>query len=149
MMHKQELSRRDLLKGSAAAVGTLALSGAVVPLAQAQSSDKIRVGVIGCGGRGSGAANDCVNSSPGIEIVALADAFPDRIKGLKDRFKVPANRCFTGLDAYKELMALDDVNLIILATPPGFRPVQLAEAIKRGKNVFMEKPFATDGPAVL
>ncbi len=142
MMHKQELSRRDLLKGSAAAVGTLALSGAVIPLAQAQSSDKIRVGVIGCGGRGSGAANDCVKSSPGVEIVALADAFPDRIKGLKDRFKVPENRCFTGLDAYKELMALDDVNLVILATPPGFRPIQLAEAVKRGKNVFMEKPVA-------
>ncbi len=142
MMHKQELSRRDLLKGSAAAVGTLALSGAVVPLAQAQGGDKIRVGVIGCGGRGSGAANDCFNSSPGVEIVALADVFPDRIKGLKDRFKVPANRCFTGLDSYKDVMALDDVNLIILATPPGFRPVQLAEAIKRGKNVFMEKPVA-------
>ncbi len=142
MMHKQQLSRRDLLKGSALAAGTLALSGAVVPLAQAQGSDTIRVGVVGCGGRGSGAANDCVNSSPGVKIVALADAFPDRMKTLKDKFNVPDNRCFVGIDAYKELMALEDINVVILATPPGFRPQTLAEAVKRGKNVFMEKPVA-------
>ena len=142
MMHKQKLSRRDLLKSSAVAAGTLALSGAVVPLAQAQGSDTIRVGVVGCGGRGSGAANDCVSSSPGVKIVALADAFPDRMKTLKDKFNVPDNRCFVGIDAYKELMALEDINLVILATPPGFRPQTLAEAVKRGKNVFMEKPVA-------
>ncbi|MCF7975283.1 MAG: Gfo/Idh/MocA family oxidoreductase [Phycisphaerae bacterium] len=142
MMHEQKLSRRDLLKSSAVAAGTLAWSGAIVPLAQAQGSDTIRVGVVGCGGRGSGAANDCVNSSPGVKIVALADAFPDRMKGLKDKFNVPDNRCFVGIDAYKEMMALDDINLVILATPPGFRPPTLAEAVKRGKNVFMEKPVA-------
>lgn len=142
MMHKQKLSRRDLLKSSAFAAGTLALSGAVVPLAQAQGSDTIRVGVVGCGGRGSGAANDCVNSSPGVKIVALADAFPDRMRTLKDKFNVPDNRCFVGIDAYKELMALEDINVVILATPPGFRPQTLAEAVKRGKNVFMEKPVA-------
>jgi predicted dehydrogenase len=77
-----------------------------------------------------------------VEIVALADTFADRLNGLKKEFKVPDNRCFVGLDAYKELLALDDVNLVILATPPGFRPVQFAEAIRRGKNVFMEKPVA-------
>ncbi len=142
MMHKQQLSRRDLLKGSALAAGSLALSGAVVPLAQAQGSDTIRVGVVGCGGRGSGAADNCVKSSPGVKIVALADAFPDRMKTLKDKFNVPDNRCFVGIDAYKELMALEDINVVILATPPGFRPQTLAEAVKRGKNVFMEKPVA-------
>jgi predicted dehydrogenase len=142
MMHEQKLSRRDLLKSSAVAAGTLAWSGAIVPLAQAQGSDTIRVGVVGCGGRGSGAANDCVTSSPGVKIVALADAFPDRMKGLKDKFNVPDNRCFVGIDSYKELMALDDINLVILATPPGFRPPTLVEAVKRGKNVFMEKPVA-------
>ena len=142
MMHKQKLSRRDLLKSSAVAAGTLALSGAVVPLAQAQGSDTIRVGVVGCGGRGSGAAANCVESSPGVKIVALADAFPDRMKTLKNKFNIPDNRCFVGIDAYKELMALEDINVVILATPPGFRPQTLAEAVKRGKNVFMEKPVA-------
>lgn len=124
------------------AAGTLVLSGAAGPLAYAQGSDEIRVGVVGCGGRGSGAANDCVNSSAGVKIVALADAFADRLQGLKTQFSVPDDRCFVGIDAYKQLMALDDINLVILATPPGFRPKQFAEAIRRGKHVFMEKPVA-------
>jgi len=142
MVQRQKLTRRELLKSSAVAAGALALTGAAVPLAEARGSDTIRVGVVGCGGRGSGAANDCVRSSAGVKIVALADAFGDRLAGLKNQFKVRDNRCFVGLDAYKELMALDDVDLVILATPPGFRPVQFAEAINRGKNVFMEKPVA-------
>ncbi len=123
--------------------GTLALTGAIVPLAQARGSDTMRVGVVGCGGRGSGAARNCVESSPGVKIVALADVFEDRLQGLKSQFKVPNDRCFVGLNAYKKLMALDDINLVILGTPPGFRPKQFAEAIRRGKNVFMEKPVAT------
>jgi len=142
MMHRQKLTRRELLKSSAYVAGTLALTGAVGPLAEAKGSDTIRVGVVGCGGRGSGAAHDCVKSSQGVEIVALADTFADRLNGLKNEFKVRDDRCFVGLDAYKQLMALDDVNLVILATPPGFRPKHFAEAIRRGKNVFMEKPVA-------
>jgi len=142
MVQKQNLTRRELLKSSAVTAGVLALTGTVVPLAEAKGSDTIRVGVIGCGGRGSVAARNCVESSPGVKIVALADAFEDRLIGLKKEFKIRDDRCFVGLDAYKELMALDDVNLVILATPPGFRPMQFAEAIKRGKNVFMEKPVA-------
>ena len=125
------------------AAGTLALTGAVVPLAEARGSGTMRVGVVGCGGRGSGAARNCVESSSGVEIVALADVFEDRLQGLKKQFKVRDDRCFVGLNAYKELMALDDINLVILGTPPGFRPKQFAEAIRRGKNVFMEKPVAT------
>jgi predicted dehydrogenase len=77
-----------------------------------------------------------------VRIVALADAFENRLNGLKNEFKVRNNRCFVGIDAYKELMALDNVDMVILATPPGFRPVQFAEAIRRGKHVFMEKPVA-------
>jgi predicted dehydrogenase len=124
------------------AAGSLVLSGAAGPLALAEGSDTIRVGVIGCGGRGSGGAPDCVESSPGVKIVALADAFEDRLEGLKKEFRVPDDRCLVGLDAYKQLLALPDVNLVILATPPGFRPRQFAEAIRQGKNVFMEKPVA-------
>ena len=142
MVQKQKFTRRELLKSSAVSAGALVLGSTAVPLAEARGSDTIRVGVVGCGGRGSGAANDCVKSSPGVKIVALADTFEDRLKGLKEQFKVPDRRCFIGLDSYKKLMALDDVNLVILATPPGFRPKQLAEAIKQGKNVFMEKPVA-------
>jgi len=142
MVQKQKLTRRELLKSSAVTAGALVMGGAAVPLAEARGSETIRVGVVGCGGRGSGAAHDCVKSSPGVRIVALADAFEDRLRGLKNEFKVRDRRCFVGLDAYKKLMALDDVNLVILGTPPGFRPVQLAEAIRRGKNVFMEKPVA-------
>ena len=107
MAQKQKLTRRELFKSSALAAGTLALTGAVVPLAEARGSDTIRVGVIGCGGRGSGAAHDCVNSSPGVEIVALADAFEDRLKSLKGKYNVPNDRCFVGLDAYKKVLALE------------------------------------------
>jgi predicted dehydrogenase len=142
MMQKQKLTRRELLRSSAVAAGTLALTGVAVPLVEARGSDTIRVGVVGCGGRGSGAASDCVQSSPGVRVVALADAFGDRLDGLRKEFKVRSNQCFVGLDGYKELMALDGVDLVILATPPGFRPVQFAEAINRGKHVFMEKPVA-------
>ena len=142
MVQRRKITRRELLKSSAAAAGTLALTGAGVPLAYAQGSDTIRVGVIGCGGRGSGAANDCVKSSPGVKIVALADAFADRLNGVKNQYQVPDNRCFIGLNAYKQVLALDDVDMVILATPPGFRPVQFDAAIRAGKNVFMEKPVA-------
>ena len=142
MAEKRKLTRRELLRSSALTAGALALAGRAIPFAEARGSDTIRVGVIGCGGRGSGAANDCVASSPGVKIVALADAFADRLGGLKGQHNVPDNRCFVGLGAYKKVLALDDVNLVILATPPGFRPVQFAAAIEAGKNVFMEKPVA-------
>jgi len=147
MVQKHKFTRREFLQSSAVTAGTLALSQMAAPFAHARGSDTMRVGVIGCGGRGNGAASDCVNSSPGVEIVALADAFGSgtgtHIQGMKNRFRVPDNRCFTGLDSYKNLLALDDINLVIIASPPGFKPPQFAEAIKRGKNVFMEKPVAT------
>jgi predicted dehydrogenase len=140
MIKRREWTRRELLRSSAVAAGSLMMSGAAGPLAFAAGSDTIRVGVVGCGGRGSEAAKNCADSSPGVKIVALADAFGDRLQGLKKSFGVPDDRCFVGLEAYKQVLALPDVNLVILATPPGFRPIHLAEAIKQGKNVFMEKP---------
>jgi predicted dehydrogenase len=147
MVQKHKFTRREFLQSSAVTAGTLALSQMSAPLVYARGSDKMRVGVIGCGGRGNGAADDCVNSSPGVEIVALADAFGSgtgtHIQGMKNRFKIPDDRCFTGLDGYKKLLALDEINLVIIASPPAFKPPQFAEAIKRGKNVFMEKPVAT------
>src|SRR5262245_494530 len=116
-------TRRDFLKASAAAGAAAALS--VAESAYAAGSDEIRIGVIGCGGRGSGAAKDALNASKGVKIVALGDAFRKRVddclRGLgkyKDRVDVPSERQFAGLDAYQKVID-SGVDLVILATPPG------------------------------
>jgi predicted dehydrogenase len=148
------ISRRDFLKTTAAASLAAAIPGSLG--LHAQGSDTIRIGVMGTGGRGTGAAVDAVNSSPGVEIVALFDPFQDRIDGsLKTlREKVPAavkvkpETCFTGLDGYKKLLAVKEINYVILAAPPGFRPIQLKAAVEAGKNIFMEKPVAVDPAGV-
>ena len=121
--------------------------------AHARADGKIKVGVIGCGGRGSGAANNCAVSSENVEIYALGDVFPDRLASsrgnLKDalgaKLNVTDDRCFVGLDAYKQVLA-SGVDMVILATPPGFRPIHFKAAVEAGKHVFMEKPVATDAP---
>ena len=150
-------SRRDFLKTStAAAVGTgLAASMNFIPGAYAQGSDEIRVGVIGCGGRGTGAIRNVLDADKSVKIVAMGDAFKDRLDksltGAKEKYgnrvDVPADRQFVGLDAYEKVIA-SNANYIILATPPGFRPVHLQAAIKAGKNIFTEKPVAVDGPGI-
>src|SRR5207248_7809442 len=134
----------------------------------AADNDTIKVGVIGCGGRGSGAAENVLNSARGVEIVALGDYFHDRARGLHQRLKsflndekdgkrarelgnkvdLPEERCFGGLDAYEQVLATPGVNYVILATPPGFRPLHLQAAIAAGKNVFTEKPVGVDGPGI-
>lgn len=109
--------------------------------------------VVGCGGRGTGAAANCLEADPAVKIVAIADAFQDRIdsalKMLKDKFgdrvDVPPDRQFVGLEAYRQALSAD-VQLVIIATPPGFRPAQYAAAIQAGKHVFMEKPLCVDAP---
>ena len=142
MPSKTGLSRRQFLRNSAIITGGLALTSVLPRRVWAGVTDTIRVGVIGCGGRGSGAARDCIKAATGVKIVALADAFTDRVAGLKKEFNIADNHCFVGLDAYKALLALADVDLVILATPPGFRPIHLKAAIDSGKHVFMEKPVA-------
>ncbi len=148
--HQQmPVTRRDFVKTAAAVSIAASLPEFGV---FASGSDAIKVGVIGCGGRGTGAAIDCLNAAPGVEIVALGDLVPDRIesalarltKQFPDRVKVPADRRFTGFDNYRKVCALDDVNLIVTAAPPGFRPIHLKAAIESGKHVFMEKPVAVD-----
>ncbi len=149
MKKKSDLSRRSFIKASAAVSAGVVLSN--VSGTYAAGSDRIRVGVIGCGGRGTGAARDCINSSPGIEIYAMGDVFQDRLDGsvrsLKDHkantFNVPKERQFAGFDAFKKVIACD-VDMVILATPPHFRPEHLKAAIEAGKHVFMEKPVAVD-----
>ena len=123
--------------------------------AYAAGSDVIRVGLIGCGGRGTGAARDCAVSAEGVEIVALADLFRDRLEerrgalqeAIPEQYRVTDDRCYSGFDSYKALID-SDVDLVILATPPGFRPIHLRYAVEAGKHVFMEKPAGVDPDGV-
>jgi predicted dehydrogenase len=146
-----ESSRRDFLRTTSAALvgGTLA-STVNMTGAWAAGSDEIRVGVIGCGGRGTGAVENVLNAAPGVRLVAAGDLFPDRLKDSLENLKkvgdkaiVPPERQFTGWDAYEKVLATD-VNYVILATPPAFRPIHLKAAIAAGKNVFTEKPVCVD-----
>ena len=144
------VTRRDFVKTAAAASIAVGFPGGFGVFAQ--GSDTIRVGVIGCGGRGTGAAIDCLNADPGVEIVAVGDLVPDRVESClarltkehAHRVKVPASNRFTGFDNYKGVLSVPGVNLIVTATPPGFRPIHLKAAVEAGKHVFMEKPVAVD-----
>jgi predicted dehydrogenase len=145
------MSRRDLLVGGTAlATASLLPSGVF-----AQGSDSLKVGLIGCGGRGTGAVYDMVSAGKGITIWALGDVFEDRVRGSRDVFqrdlkenaKIADDRMFVGFDAYQKVVD-SGVDVVILAAPPGFRPAHLKAAIEAGKHVFMEKPVATDSPGV-
>ena len=146
-------TRRDFIRTATAAAvgGAVASSITGVPGAYAAETDEIRVGLIGCGGRGTGAAGNVLKAAPGVRIVALADAFKDRLDKCRATLAeqhpevatVPEDRCFVGLDAYQKLLQTD-VNYVILATPPGFRPGHIKASVAAGKNVFAEKPVAVD-----
>jgi predicted dehydrogenase len=172
------LSRRQFLSYSSLAVAGAA-TFAEAPFAitaHAAPDDPIRIGLIGCGGRGTGAAADALGAatdvkypsagyhtenvaanaaaaSKNVKIVALADVFPDRLNNCRAQLAklsmaIPDDLCFTGFEAYKKLLAVPDVNYVILATPPHFRPLHLQAAIEAGKNAFIEKPCAVDGAGV-
>jgi predicted dehydrogenase len=110
---------------------------------------------LGWGGRGPGAADDCLNAAPGVQLIAMGDAFQDRLEDshrklkekLGEKVDVPAERRFVGLDAYEKVLA-SGIDYVILATPPGFRPLHLQAAIAAGKHIFTEKPVAVDGPGI-
>ena len=156
-MRDTPTTRRTFVKQSAA---TMAVAGAAAPLglvanAHAGGSDTLRVGLIGCGGRGTGAAEQALTADKNVRLVALADAFQDRIdsslESLKsspvaDRLDVPSDRQYVGFDAYKNV--IDQVDVAILTTPPHFRPLHLAYAVEKGVHAFVEKPVATDAPGV-
>ncbi len=155
MNSPKQPSRREFLKSSTAAVAGTVLAGSlnVARSAHAAGGDQIKIALIGCGGRGSGAASDCMHVPDDIKLVAVADAFEDRarnaLKGLKtqfgDRVDVPEDRIFVGFDAYRK--AIDcSADLVLLVTPPGFRPMHYKAAIEAGKHVFMEKPVCVDAP---
>lgn len=141
-------NRRDFLKTSSMAAAGLMLSG---NFAWANPATTLKVGLIGCGGRGTGAANDAVKGTSDVVIWAMGDLFEDRLdsafnelkNAIGDKLKVSPERKFSGFDAYQKVLA-SGVDVVILATPPGFRPAHFQAAIEAGKHVFMEKPVAVD-----
>jgi predicted dehydrogenase len=158
-------SRRQFL-ATAAATGTALATGlSLVQNVHAAGSDTIKVGLVGCGGRGTGACENVLHSAPNVQIIALADVFKDRLEGcrrhLRDRAEkdegikklgnsvnIPDDHCHVGLDAYQHVINNPDVNYVILATPPGFRPVHIPAVVAAGKTLFTEKPVATDGTGI-
>ncbi|HEU4751480.1 MAG TPA: Gfo/Idh/MocA family oxidoreductase, partial [Armatimonadota bacterium] len=150
-------SRRQFLKTAGGAAAASALSGVSLPAVHAAGSDLIQVALVGCGGRGSGAAVNALSTTSGpIKMVAMADAYQDRLRSSYDNLSkseigkqmdVPEARKFIGWDAYKSAMdALKPGDVVILTTPPAFRWVHFTYAIQKGLNVFMEKPVTVDGP---
>ena len=152
------VSRRELLKEAGRVAGASVLAASVVPRVHAGEDNTIRVALIGCGGRGTGAAFNALSVKNGpTKLVALADVFEDRLqsrykhikkqKRFADQLDVPPERQFIGFDAYRKAMdCLRPNDVVILATPPAFRWVHFTYAIQKGLNVFMEKPVTVDGP---
>lgn len=149
-------SRRDFLKDGGRIVAASALTAGITPSLYAAGSGTIKLALIGCGGRGTGAAGNALNVKTGkTKLVAMADVFQSRLDRSyqnrsrvgSDKVDVPKSRQFLGFEAYKDAMScLDKGDVVILGTPPAFRWVHFKEAIKRGLNVFMEKPVTVDGP---
>lgn len=157
-------SRRQFLQTASAAAGATLLSN-VSARAYADSDETINIGLVGCGGRGRGAAAQALSTYGNVRLIGVADAFSDPIDSAlksiqretskkeelaqgKAIIDVPDERKFVGLDAYEKLLSLPDLNLVILATPPGFRPMHFEAAVKRGVHIFFEKPVAVDAPGV-
>lgn len=150
-------SRRDFLKSSTmgAVGGVIATQLSSVPYVHPAGSDTVKIGLIGCGARGTGAATDALNAAPNVKLIAMGDVFRGRLdNSLKALMKkqpggvnVPEERCYVGFDAYQKVIA-SGVDYVILATPPGFRPEHLRAAVAAGKHVFVEKPVAVDGPGI-
>lgn len=154
--NRARTSRREFLKSYAAAAvgGGVAARLVALPPPQAGGSDEIRIGLVGCGERGTGAVDNALAAAPNVKLFAMGDVFGDKIelslKALKELgrdVEVPEERRFVGLNACTEVLA-SGANYIILATPPGFRPLHLEAACAAGKNIFAEKPVAVDGPGI-
>ena len=155
------MERRKFVKNTSVAMGGLMISSSLAAGAHIDGDDAIKVGLIGCGGRGTGAAVQALSTAQNVKLVAMADAFRDQLdasfdringqyyvaadgsdKPISDRVDVPDEHKFVGFDGYQKVIPLVDV--VLIATPPGFRPAHF----EAGKHVFMEKPLATDAPGV-
>jgi myo-inositol 2-dehydrogenase/D-chiro-inositol 1-dehydrogenase len=151
-------SRRDFLKNSSAAAA-VGLAAPFILSSKSQAAvspgETLKVGLVGCGGRGTGAANQALAADANVALTAVGDAFEENLqRGLKaiqktqgDKVRVEPDHCFVGLDAYQKVIN-SGVDVVVLATPPGFRPLHLKAAIDAGKHVFCEKPMAVDIPGV-
>ncbi len=151
-------SRREFVKTSTlAASGAIAAAVKLFPAVHAAGNDLIKVGLIGCGGRGTGAASQALMADSRVQLTAMGDAFEDRLQlslkslnkmeGLESKIDVPPERQFVGFDAYKQVLA-SGVDVVLLTTPPHFRPLHLQAAVAAGKHVFAEKPCAVDAAGV-
>jgi len=150
------ISRRDFAKTSAAAAAGFAILSGKSGVA-ADNVDTLKIGLIGCGGRGGGAAVNCLTGNDNIKLVAMADVFEDKLqskrkeiesnKRINAKVDVKDDMCFVGLDAYKKLLETD-VDVVIHATPPYARPMHIEAVINAGKHLFSEKPFAVDAPGI-
>ena len=156
MSATSDLSRRSFLGVSALAASTPLTAGSAGSPGGTRR-EPLRLGLIGCGGRGGGATRNALQTDVDVKLVVMGDAFLDRletklealkgVEAIADRIDVPAERRFVGFDAYQKVLA-SDVDVVILATPPHFRPAQFEAAVVAGKHVFMEKPVAVDGQGV-
>lgn len=148
-MKKMDVSRRQFIKSSTVlAAGAMAAPYIITSHAAAVTDLKIRIGLVGCGGRGQGATWDAINAAKehkiaDVKVVAVGDVFEDRAKGFANNENIKAEPCF-GFDAYKKVIDNPEVNYVILATPPGFRAMHFAYVVGKGKNTFTEKPVCVD-----
>ena len=151
-------NRRQFVKTGGAAVAAGAALSGPLPVARAAHNsvdETLRVGLIGCGGRGKGAVINACRADSDVRITALADAFEDRVDSCLEllEIEIPAfmnvdrDHCFTGLDCHEKLIG-SDVDVVLLCSPPYFRPAQMEAAVKAGKHIFCEKPIAVDAPGV-
>ena len=148
-------SRREFLRTSSTALAGAALAGAIARPGYAAENNTIKIALVGCGGRGSGAAAQAMSTQGPTKLWAMADVFEHRLQsslanlkqGHEKQIDVPPERQFLGMDAYKKAIdSLDKGDVVLLTTPPGFRPIHLEYAVQKGVNVFMEKSFAVDAP---
>lgn len=155
--NKNQLNRRTFVKTTSLAAGAIVAGSAPLSAMNYAAKDqKLKLALIGCGGRGTGAAVQALTADPEVELIAMADAFQDRLQGSlsaitqhfeeERKIKVSEKNQFVGFDAYRK--AIDQADVVILATPPGFRPQHFEYAIANDKHVFMEKPVATDPAGV-
>ena len=143
----KKISRRAFVGSAAiAAAATTTFPRFIIG---APNNRPLKVGLVGCGGRGTGAAHNAIAADSTTQIVALADIAKDRLEGCRGKLKqnaqeIPDSRCFLGMDAYQKLLEVDEIDYVILATPPYYRPEHFTACIEAGKNVFAEKPVAVD-----
>jgi len=164
-----DVSRRQFIKTSSLVAASAAAAPYIIT-GHAAPDDPIRVGLIGCGGRGKGAVGNAMSAGPNVKLVAIADLFPEKVEAVRKEFeaglkgsaswaqgteskelgdvsiKLDPSMCFSGWDSYKKLLAVSDINYVILTTPPHFRAQHLRASIEAGKHCFIEKPVATDSP---